>query len=263
MHPFLVDWTIGSGHFRIPTYGVLLALSFTLAYLESLRRAIKLGEDPKHIENLFLGVILSSILGGRLFHVFFEEPAYYWAHPWSVFAVWEGGYTLYGALICSIAVVFVYTRIKKLDRLQFADIAAAPTALGIAVGRLGCFFAGCCWGRPTSVPWAVTFTNPESFTSYKNVPVHPTQLYESAACLLIYLYLVWLFRQRKYVGQQFYHGLACYSVVRFFIEYFRGDSYRGFVIPDVLSYSQLISLVILGLSVWGILRNRKKLLNLA
>src|SRR5689334_12499993 len=119
MHPYLFDLVIGGHHFRPPTYGVLLAAAFSAAYFESLRRAIKLGDDPKHIENLFLCIVLSSVLGSRLFHVVFEDLPYYLAHPGKIFAVWEGGYTLYGAILASTLAIFIYTKIKKIDVLEY------------------------------------------------------------------------------------------------------------------------------------------------
>lgn len=251
MHPYLFDWVVQGHHLRPPTYGVLLALAFSLGYFDALRRAIKLGEDPKHVENLFLLVVLASVVGSRLFHVAFEELPYYMTHPGKIFALWEGGYTFYGAVLASMLVVFLYSNGKKLNFLQFGDLATMSTVLGLFIGRLGCFFAGCCWGRPTDVPWAVSFTNPEAFTSLKGVPLHPAQLYESFAALVLYIYLAWRFRHRRYPGQVFFHGLIFYAVARFIIEFFRGDDYRGFVFGGNLSYSQLVSLAILPFAAVG------------
>lgn len=252
MYPYLFDWVVAGHHLKPPTYGVLLALAFSVGYFESLRRTIRLGEDPKHIENIFLMVVLSSVLGSRLFHVLFEEFSYYAEHPMKIFAIWEGGYTLYGAMLAAILAIFVYGRWRRVPFLQFVDIAAPATALGIAIGRVGCFFAGCCWGRPSSVPWAVTFTNPEAFTSARNVPLHPTQLYEAFGAFLIYVYLNWRFRERRYEGQIFLEGLTIYAVLRFLIEIFRGDDYRGYVLHGLISYSQLVSLGVLPFTVAGL-----------
>ncbi len=245
MYPYLFDWVVAGHHLRPPTYGVMLAFAFSAGYFDSLRRTIKAGDDPKHIENIFLVVVLSSVIGSRLFHVLFEELPYYLANPGKILAIWEGGYTFYGALLASILGLYLYTKTKKLSFLHFIDIAAPATALGLFFGRLGCFFAGCCWGRETDVPWAVTFTNPESFTSARNIPLHPTQVYEALAGLLIYFYLSWRWRSRRYVGQIFFHGMSIYAVARFLIEIFRGDDYRGFAFQGALSYSQIVSLAIL------------------
>ncbi len=252
MHPYLIDSDFGSFHLRVPTYGVLLALAFMVAYFEALRRAYKLHENPKHIENIFFLVVISSIIGSRLFHVFFEDFNYYKMYPLKIFSLWEGGYTFYGAVILSVPTIFVYSNFKKISAMQLLDISAPSTAIGLFIGRLGCFSAGCCWGKPTNLPWAVTFSHPDAFTIPKNVPLHPTQLYESLSGLIIFFYLIWLFKKRKYLGQIFFHGLISYGIARFIIEFFRGDDYRGFIFEHTLSYSQFICLMIFPFALLGI-----------
>lgn len=260
MHPFLVNFTIFGFSIKLPSYGIFLAIAFSSGYWVSLWRAKKIGEDPKHIENLFLLIVLGSVLGSRLFHVAFEEPSYYAAHPEKIIAVWEGGYTLYGALLSCLLVVFFYARKQRMDYFNFFDIAANGTALGIAIGRVGCFLAGCCWGKPTQCFLGVTFSHPETFAAIRHTPVHPSQLYEAFGALLIFGYLQWRFRNRAYRGQIFFHGLSLYAVLRFLIEYFRGDEYRGYVFHGLISYSQLISLAILPFSlgaIWYFSRKRQ------
>lgn len=257
MFPYLFEIELWGVVIRPPTYGFFLALAFSSSYFSSLRRAVKLDEEPRHVENLFLVVILCSILGSRLFHVFFEEFQYYLQHPLKVFAVWEGGYTLYGALLTSLFGVFLYCRIQQLNFLQFGDIAAPATCLGIFLGRLGCFGAGCCWGKPTHVPWAVTFTSSTAFTSFRQVPVHPTQLYESFGALLIYFYLQWLFRRRQFPGEILFNGLILYGILRFMVEFFRGDAYRGYLFGGLLSYSQFISLLVIPFASYALLKPSK------
>jgi phosphatidylglycerol:prolipoprotein diacylglycerol transferase len=258
MRPYLFDLVIAGHHLRPPSYGLMLAISFSFAYFEALRRAAKLKEDPKHIENLFLLVVVGSILGSRLFHVIFEDFAYYAAHPLRIFAVWEGGYTFYGAVLMATLFIFLYCRKQKIDFLQFADISTPAASLGLFFGRIGCFLAGCCWGRPTTMPWGVSFNDPDTFAAVRGVPVHPTQLYESFGALLLYFYLLVRFKSRKYIGQIFFEGLAIYSLLRFGIEYFRGDDYRGYVLGGHISYSQLVSLFILPFAVGGMILYHRK-----
>jgi len=258
MHPFILDTTLFGLHVKLPSYGLFLALAFSVSYFISLHRATRTGDDPKHVENLFLLIVLGSVVGSRLFHVIFEEPAYYMAHPEKIVAVWEGGYTLYGALLTSIFAMWLYSRGKKIDYLNFSDIAALATGAGIGVGRIGCFLAGCCWGKPTQCFLGVTFNHPQTFASVRNTPVHPSQLYEAAGCFLIFAYLWWRFDRRQYRGQIFFHGLAIYSILRFLIEYFRGDDYRGYVFGGLLSYSQLVSLGILPFALAGMYVYRKR-----
>ena len=154
-------------------------------------------------------------------------------------------------MLSCIAAIFCYCRWKQISFLGFIDIASEATALGIGIGRIGCFMAGCCWGNPSDLPWAVTFTHPESFTTMKHIPLHPSQLYEAAGALLIYFYLFKKFRNREYNGQIFFHGLLTYSLLRFLIEFFRGDEYRGYVWGDIISYSQFVSLLLLPLALCG------------
>ncbi len=246
MHPYLLDKVIFGVHVHPPTYGLLLALAFAVGYMEALRRAHKLHDKQiKHVENLFLVTLIASVVGSRLFHVLFEEFDYYADHPGKIFAVWEGGYTFYGAALMGLLFIYLYARRHHLDYAYYGDIAAPTTALGLFIGRLGCFAAGCCWGRPTKMPWGVVFNDPNSFCTLRGIAVHPTQLYESFGSLMLYFYLTWLFRRRKYVGQIFVHGLIGYALLRFAIEFFRGDDYRGYIFNGALSYSQLVSLFLI------------------
>ena len=254
MFPYLVSFTINGHLFRVPTYGLLLSIAFSSAYFWSLRRALKLNESPKHIENLFLLVILGAILGGRLFHVFFEEFDYYLHHLGKIFAVWEGGYTFYGAVMGAALAMYGYAKWAKLDYLQFVDIATPSVMLGLFIGRWACFFAGCCWGKPCPIPWlGVTFSHKDSFTSAHDIALHPSQLYESFGALFILFYLERVFARRRFPGQVFFTGLIGYALLRFVVEFFRGDEYRGYVFDGLLSYSQLVSLVIIPFALSGMI----------
>lgn len=258
MLPFLLDTTIFGIHLKVPSYGVMLALSFTLAYFLSLWRAKKLGEKESHVENLFLCVIVASVVGSRGFHVLFEEPSYYFSHPDKILAVWEGGYTFYGALLASVAAIFTYCHLHKISFLPFADIAAPATALGLFTGRIGCFLAGCCWGKRCDFPWAVTFNHPETFSDVKGIALHPTQLYEAFLGLMIFLFLSWRFQHRRYEGQIFFEGIIVYGIGRFLIEYGRGDDVRGYLMGGLLSYSQFISLLLVPAALVGIFFFRRR-----
>lgn len=258
MHPFLFDWVIGGHHFRPPSYGVFLALSFSVGYFLALRRAVKLSIDPRHIENLFLICIFGSIVGGRAFHVVFEELGYYLQNPSKIFAVWEGGYTFYGSVFGSMLGMVTYCLLKRISYLAILEIGSEACAFGLFTGRIGCFLAGCCWGKPTTMPWGVVFSNPESFTTVHNLPLHPSQLYESFGALLIFLYTRWNFNHRKYAGQIFFHAIFIYGILRFIVEFFRGDEYRGYLFNGLISYSQFISLVMIVLAVAGVGHYRSK-----
>ncbi len=261
MHPFLFEFHWGSELYRIPSYGVMLALAFSLGYFDALRRAVKTGESPDHIENLFLVVVGASVVGARMFHVLFEEPSFYRQNPAKIFALWEGGYTFYGAVLLGLVGIYLYCRWKKINFLPYGDIIAPATALGLFIGRFGCFLAGCCWGRPSDLPWAVIFKHPETFASVKGISVHPTQIYESVCGLAIYAYLTWRFKRRHYTGQILFHGVAVYAILRIFVEHFRGDGSRGFILGGIVSYSQLVSVSLLPLALFGMRHFSKQLDN--
>jgi phosphatidylglycerol---prolipoprotein diacylglyceryl transferase len=255
MYPYVLESWIGDTAL-IPTYGLLLAIAYTAAYIETLRRAIGSKRDPKIVERLFLIVVLSSLAGARAFHVLIEELSYYRKNPADVLAVWEGGLTFYGGLLVSIACLYGYTRYKKLSFAPWMDLMAPSTMLGLAIGRLGCLAAGCCWGRSTTVPWAITYSDLHTMSGLRYVPVHPVQLYEAVGAFAIYWSLRPLFRKTTTPGTIAWRALTYYAVLRFFVEFFRGDEYRGFVLGGHLSVSQLVSLGILVLCT--LVHNRRK-----
>ncbi len=244
MYPYVLESWVGD-FALIPTYGLLLAMAYTVAYIETLRRAIAMKMDPKIVERLFLIVVVSSLAGARLFHVVIEELSYYRHNPADVLAVWEGGFTFYGGLLFSIGCIYSYTRYKKYSFAGLLDLMAPSAMLGLAIGRLGCLAAGCCWGHSTKMPWGITYTHLQTMSGMRYVPVHPVQLYESVGAFAIYWSLRPLFHKSSPLGSIALRALTYYATLRFFVEFFRGDEYRGFVLGGYLSVSQLISLGIL------------------
>jgi len=152
VHPFLIDTSIQGVHFKVPTFGVMLAFAFSTAYFLSLKNAKTFHIASKHIERLFLLILISSAIGARLFHVIFEEPDFYFQHPEKILAVWEGGFTFYGSFLTSFLTLFFYVRHFHLRLGDLCDIAGTSTFLSLGLGRLGCFAAGCCWGKRCDLP---------------------------------------------------------------------------------------------------------------
>jgi len=233
--PYLFDFLINDHRIRLPSFGIFLASAFSVAYFLSLKNAQKLKIETKHIERLFLLILISSVFGGRLFHVFFEEPSYYWHHPLRIIAVWEGGFTFYGAMLSSVAAIFWYCRMNQLGFLNLLDVISTSTLLSVSIGRVGCFLAGCCWGKTCSLPWAVSF---------EGASVHPAQLYESIGAFFLFVFCQRHLFKRDFIGSVGLKALLGYSILRFIVEFFRGDTYRGFILNGLLSYSQLISLIV-------------------
>jgi len=235
------------GPLTVSTYGVLVATAFIAATAVAARRAQREGIHPDRIYDLGLYALVAAIVGSRLLYVI-TQWSYYAAHPLDAFKIWQGGLVFYGGLLLGIPVVIGYLRRHGLPVWQVGDILAPSVALGQSIGRVGCFAAGCDFGTETDVPWAVTFTHPESLAKL-GVPLHPTQLYESAVLLLLFFGLSWLLRRRRFHGQVFWTYIGSYAVLRFFLEFFRGDVDRGFVIEPWLSTSQFIGLLLLPVAV--------------
>ncbi|MFQ5450088.1 MAG: prolipoprotein diacylglyceryl transferase [Nitrospinaceae bacterium] len=242
MHPILVEF----GFFKIFTYGLLVATGFFAAILFAAHLGKKEGLDPQKIIDLCFYILISSLLGARLLYVIVEHK-YFLSHPLEIFKFWKGGLVYYGGLILGVTVSIVYMKKKGMPQWKVADLLAPSIAIGQAIGRWGCFFAGCCYGTKTDVPWAITFTDPKSLAPL-GVPLHPTQIYLSLNAIIIFSFLMWLRKRKSFDGQIIWTYGILYSIGRFIIEYFRGDD-RGFAVQNVFSTSQFIGIFILGFSV--------------
>ncbi len=245
MHPRLFDL----GPFTIYTYGVLLAAAFLLGLKLATTRARRRGLDANRILDLGIYIIVAAIVGGKLLLLVTDFQSFR-ANPADFLSLARSGGVFYGGLLLAVFVAFWYMRRHHLPMWQTFDVFAPGIALGHAVGRLGCFMAGCCWGHATTLPWGVTFSDP--FTgSYVGtplgVPLHPTQIYEALAETAILLFLLWFERRgRNFPGRTFWIYILLYGLSRYVIEFFRGDP-RGAV--WIFSTSQFISVVLVPLSV--------------
>ncbi|MBI5750318.1 MAG: prolipoprotein diacylglyceryl transferase [Nitrospinae bacterium] len=235
MHPILFK----IGPITIYTYGVLIATAFFLGLTLAARQARAEGEDPQKIMDLSFYILISAIVGSRLLYIVVEYKEYI-SNPLRIFKVWEGGLVFYGGFIMATAVVIIYIRKHEMNLWKVGDILAPSVAIGQGVGRLGCFFAGCCYGRETDVSWAVIFKDPNTLAPL-DVHLHPTQLYDSANGFIIFAMLLILRKFKKFDGQLFWTYTLLYAVGRFIVEIFRGDE-RGFVIESFLSTSQFIAI---------------------
>ena len=237
------------GNFPVHTYGVLLALAFMAALFVSSRLAARDGLPRERVFDLGLWMLLGGLLGSKLL-LMLAEPQY-GASLWNLLSVdfLRSGGVWYGGFLGGLAAGLFLVRRYKLPFWKTTDAFAPGVALGQSIGRLGCFAAGCCWGDSCERPWAVTF--PEAAAQATGVPagvpLHPTQLYESAAALLIFLFLVWLHRRKRFDGQVITAYAVLYGATRFTIEFFRDDprgDIGGLTTLTGLSTSQLISLFV-------------------
>lgn len=251
------------GSFPINTYGVFLALAFLCAILITVKLAARDGLPRERIYDLCLWMLLSSLIGSKIL-MFFTEPEYR-DHPLQLLSLdfLRSGGVFYGGLIGAILTGYFLMRRYKLPWWKTADACAPGIAIGNFFGRQGCFAAGCCWGKPTGLPWGVKFT--ELGHEITGVPtdiyLHPTQLYESFAMLFVFVFLLWLHKHRRFSGQAILFYALLYSVIRFGIEFLRDDprgDVFGLTTLTGLSTSQIISLIVgTGALVLLILRWRK------
>jgi phosphatidylglycerol---prolipoprotein diacylglyceryl transferase len=252
MFPQLVHF----GRFFLPTYGVLVSLGVLIGMWISVRNSERLGIDPEKAWNLGILVVLCGIAGAKLLYII-NDWSYYAAHPSEIFSIatLQAGGVFSGGLLAAFIAAAWYVRKNRLPALGTCDAFSPGLALGHSIGRIGCFAAGCCYGKETHHWWAVTFTSPlaNSITGTPlNVPLEPTQLFESAVELANFFLLMWLLRRRKFEGQVFGAFMFVYGVARFFLEFLRDDPGRGSVFGGAMSGTQLIAigLVIAGGVIW-------------
>ncbi|MEW6516406.1 MAG: prolipoprotein diacylglyceryl transferase [candidate division FCPU426 bacterium] len=231
MLPILFSW----GPFTLRSYGLMVATGFGLAIYLAWRRARQEGIDPERFLDMTLWVMIAGLAGARLLYVIVSWRDYA-AAPLDALKFWQGGLVFYGGFICALLVMILYCRLRGLPLWKVLDLSAPYTALGHAVGRIGCFLNGCCYGPPNAA-CGVIFPALEDHT-----PRLPIQLFESAFLLLLFFGLLWLRRRRRFDGQMAWVYVFAYALGRFILEYFRGDEIRGLWTPLAFSTSQLISL---------------------
>ncbi len=242
------------GSIRISTFFLVvsLSLSFLLVYLS--KRVDQFSKDRKFAFDTAILLMVSGFLGGRLMHVFYEEWDYYLKDPVQIFSIWNGGFVFFGGLIASWPTAIIFCRIKKKNFFEWADFFTPIISLSYALGRIGCLFAGCCYGSTCFLPWALDGR-------------HPTVPYMILGEVLIFSYLIFIERRSRIKalvaiseklpnktvkGQLFMTWVFLHSSVRFYVEYFRADfrgSFYNLPLAGHVSISQVICLSLISLSV--------------
>jgi phosphatidylglycerol:prolipoprotein diacylglycerol transferase len=237
------------GSFPINTYGIFLAIAFLCAIMVTVRLAHRDGLPKEKIYDLSLWMLLASLVGSKIL-MLFTEPEYR-DHPSQLLSLdfLRSGGVFYGGLIGAVLMGYYLINRYKLPWWKTADACAPGIALGNFFGRQGCFAAGCCWGKPTTLPWGVKFTalGHEITGVPTDTYLHPTQLYESFAMLIVFVFLFWLHTHKRFSGQVILVYALLYSIVRFVIEFVRDDprgDVFGLTTLTHLSTSQMISLVV-------------------
>ncbi|MEZ4237977.1 MAG: prolipoprotein diacylglyceryl transferase [Myxococcota bacterium] len=259
MHPVLF-WI---GSFPIHGYGAMGALAFVVGAGICLLRGTRQGMDRERLADVIFWMAITSLLGARV--VFLLQNPQYVHSVADLFDMRGGGLVFYGSFLVGIPVGFALMRRYRLPAFAVWDIFATAFPLSHAISRIGCFLAGCCYGLPTDVPWAVTFPADQPLAP-PGIPLHPTQLYEAGALLLIGLATNLFHRHRKFDGQVFLLYLVLYAIARAALESFRGDVDRGWFLPEVfgeaLSFSQGMSVVFAGVALvvffWGARRQARR-----
>ena len=218
MHPIL--FRIGT--LTVYSYGVSLVIAIYLS-LYLLTREAKKGLDTQIILDIALWTIISGILGGKLAYIILNLPLYI-KNPFDI-DLWRAGFIFNGGFFLSLLTVFFYTKKKKLSFLKVADLLIPYVAFGEAIGRIGCYLNGCCYGIPTDLPWGKVFTlNSPAGYHYGALKLHPTQLYSSFFLFILFLILKNIRAHRKFEGQTFLFYLILYPAFRFFLDFLRGDN---------------------------------------
>jgi phosphatidylglycerol:prolipoprotein diacylglycerol transferase len=252
LHPNLLEF----GKFALPSYGVLVAIGMICGLIVNVNLAKREGLSEDFAWNLGLVSIFSGIVGSKILYAI-VEPGYSLLHPASLLTkdFMQAGGIWYGGMIAAVAGGLAYVRLKRMPLLDTLDAFVPGIALGHGIGRLGCFAAGCCYGRETTVPWAVTFTDPlakQLVGTPLNIPLHPTQLYEFVTELALFSLLLWVWKHKQFSGQVFGTYTFLYGIARFSLEFYRDDPGRGSVFGGAMSLTQLISIcmVVLGGIMW-------------
>lgn len=248
MHPILIDF----GFFQLPTYGPLMVTALLTALVLAVRQGKKDGLDSGRLLDFSTWLIVVALVGAKVLMILTDWRTY-WDRPSELISLstLRAGGVFYGGFLAAVFFAWWYVRVHQLPLWKVFDIYSPSIALGLGIGRLGCFAAGCDYGKPTQSAFGVIFTHPlaqQVSGTPLGIRIHPTQLYESLACVLIFAILIWRFRRKAYDGQIFVWYLTLYAAARFSLEFLRGDADRGFVFGNLLSTSQFIAVLAVGVA---------------
>jgi len=279
MWPNLFTIDTGQGVVPVHTWGLMITLAFLAAAWVAQSRSQRTSVDGDKLVGMYLVAFLCGLGGARLLHFAMAEPGRFFADPLVYFRIWEGGFAFYGGVIIAALGCIAYAMVRGIPVWQLADLCSPAIMIGLAVGRIGCFFAGCCHGAAHELPADAFNLLPDSFSGgalylfgsppfllqevahgvgMKNQPMLPTQLWACATSFGLFLLLSWRWRNRRYDGQVFVWLLLLYPLVRSTIEHFRGDTIRGVDWLGLFTTSQLVSIPVfaVGLTIAALRRGK-------
>ena len=248
------------GFIHIRSYGLMMAVAFVVGTFLALREARRLSLDEDKVVNVILVTLVASVLGARMLYVLEHLPEF--RREWtSALALWQGGLTLYGGVAAGTFAGLVAARRMKLPIWIIADALTPALALGTMFGRIGCFLNGCCYGRPTALPWGVVFPH-DSFATleFGNQPVHPSQLYNAVAGLWLFVIFQSLRGRFRVPGVMFWTFIATFALIRIPLDLTRAyevDAVLMRVGVTDITESQFMSSVMALFAVLMILRLRR------
>lgn len=241
MRPLLIKFD----GFGIPSYGTMLVISFIVALFLVKREAKKYNIAPVIIENLAFWLMIGVIIGGRLLYVVFHPSEF--RDIISIFEIWNGGMMFFGGFIGAFITGVIYVKTQKISITLLSDLVSPAIALGEFFTRIGCFLNGCCFGKPTKLPWGIHF--PHGSFAYHvgfDCPIHPTQLYSSLFGLLLFFFLQRMLHQKHYQGEVFAYFLIFYGGFRFGVDFIRYYEDTGnFLINQIISIIIVLAGIIL------------------
>ncbi len=226
----------------VHTYGLFVALGFVAAIILTLRLGSSAGIGPSLIVDMGVYVIAAAIVGSRLMYVLVHLE-YFKVHPLEALKIWRGGLAFSGGIIAVLITVFCYGKRHLLSFWAAGDLWAPGAALGQAVGRIGCFMAGCCYGKPASGPLGVVFTDANTLAP-QNITLYPTQILSAAGGGLMAIVLLMIYKKKKFPGQVLLWYLIFHSTLCLLVEKYRGD--RHFIFTgSPMSANQTVALLML------------------
>jgi phosphatidylglycerol---prolipoprotein diacylglyceryl transferase len=266
-------YSAGAGYdFKLHTYGVLVALGFLAGIILAARQAKKEGINTYVVLDLAFWILIAAMIGSRVLYIIVNNGDYI-KDPVLLLKIWTGGLVFQGGFIGAVFASWLYCHKHKLNFLRISDLMIPYVSIGHAIGRLGCFSAGCCHGRPTELSWfGAVYSESGTVVSQNHllhVPLHPTQLYEALGETCVFITLLMLRKRKRFNGSLLVSYLLLYPLVRFTVELFRGDPERGLLFrldlfgdqnPEMLSNGQFVSVLmaVAGIALYFYLKKSSK-----